>query len=80
MLVSIPYIFFIRKGSLIVDYEVIIPILNTNETNVIAIDKKLHKAATNWKNFDGKKVDIEMTKSAITSKSMSDFYLILTDI
>lgn len=70
-------IFFIRIGSLIVEYEVTVSIRNTSETNLIAIDENLNKAATNWINFDGEKVDIERTKKAIKSNSLSDCYFIL---
>lgn len=71
MLLLLDYI-FIRNGSLIVEYEVTVPIRNTSKTNLIAIDENLNKAATNWTNFDGEKVDIERTKKAIKSNSLSD--------
>lgn len=58
---------FIRPGSLIVEYEVILPILNTNETTLIAMDENLNKAATDWKTFSSLNVDIERTKRAIKS-------------
>lgn len=58
---------FIRNGSLIVEYEVILPILNTNETTLIAMDENLNKAATDWKTFSSLNVDIERTKRAIKS-------------
>lgn len=58
---------FIRQGSLIVEYEVILPILNINETTLIAMDENLNKAATDWKTFPSLNVDIERTKRAIKS-------------
>lgn len=58
---------FIRQGSLIVEYEVILPILNINETTLIAMDENLNKAATDWKTFSSLNVDIERTKRAIKS-------------
>lgn len=61
---------FIRKGSLIVDYNVNVPAVNTTETYIIALDGKLNNAATNWTTFDNKSVDINRTKSAIKSESL----------
>lgn len=71
MLLTLDHI-FIRNGSLIVEYEVTVPIRNTSNTNLIAIDENVNKAATNWTNFDGEKVDIERTKNSIKSNSLSD--------
>lgn len=45
----------------------ILPIVNTNEAMVIAMDEKLYRAATDWKTFPSLKVDIEKTKRAIKS-------------
>lgn len=61
---------FIRKGSLIVDYDVNLPTLNTTKINLFQLDKKLNDAATNWTTFDGKSVYINRTMSAIKSESL----------
>lgn len=50
-----------------VEYEVILPILNANKTTVIAMDEKLYRAATDWKAYPNLKVDIERTKRAFKS-------------
>lgn len=64
-----------RNGSVIVQYEVIVPILNTSVTYIAVLDKNLKNAAINWtnykQNFSGK-VDIERTTRAIKSESSSN--------
>lgn len=50
------------------DYNVNLPNLTT--TNLSALDEQLQNAATNWTTFDGKRVDINRTKSAIKSESL----------
>lgn len=63
-----------REGSVIVQYEVIVPILNTSITYIALLDNNLKNAAINWtnykQNFSGT-VDIERTR-AIKSESLSN--------
>lgn len=67
--------FHFREGSLIIQYEVFIPSLNTTKTNLTVLDKNLEKAATNWTNYKEKsvgKIDIEKTKKAFNGKLLLD--------
>lgn len=63
-----------RNGSVIVQYKVIVPILNTSITYIALLDNNLKNAAINWtnykQNFSGT-VDIERTR-AIKSESLSN--------
>lgn len=64
-----------RIGSVIVQYEVIVPIVNTSVTYIALLDKNLKNAAINWTNYEqnfGGKVDIDRTEKAIKSESLSD--------
>lgn len=74
MLFIFDYI-FIRYGSLIVEYEVIVLIWNISEMNFIVIDENLNKVVINWINFDGEKVDIERIKKGIKSNLLFDVIL-----
>lgn len=69
--------FHFREGSssLIIQYEVFIPSLNTTKTNLTVLDKNLEKAATNWANYKEKsvgKIDVERTKKAFNSELLLD--------
>lgn len=69
------FIFIIyRNGSVIVQYDVIVPFLNTSVTYIALLDKKLEIAAMNWTNYKQNfTVDIGKTeKRAIKSESMFD--------
>lgn len=67
--------FHFRQGSLIVQYIVILPSLNTTETTLAELDKHLENAAVNWTSYNQTVVgiiDTTGTKRAFKSESWSD--------